>query len=242
MTKRKWLYLIIIVALATPVLLLYFAFEGNPIGKFNAKRTLDKHLEETYPDQNFVIHGPASYNFKDGGYHLTAEEIDKETSDRKEYEFSIVGIFGTKVHYDGIYFENLDQPLMNKFEREANKEILEKLQLGIPDVREVQVTIEVLEGTYDWNTKWHKDLELEEPLSIWVAIDGENKTEDDIVEIGKIMQKILNDHDYDYKSATINSRINHEGSVMLNYSAGFAKDEEITKKNVDKENKEHGLH
>src|SRR5690625_5474473 len=107
MTKRKWLYLIIIVALATPVLLLYFAFEGNPIGKFNAKRTLDKHLEETYPDQNFVIHGPASYNFKDGGYHLTAEEIVNETSYRNEFEFFIVGIFGTDFHYYCIYFEIL---------------------------------------------------------------------------------------------------------------------------------------
>src|SRR5690625_7396088 len=102
MTKRKWLYLIIIVALATPVLLLYFAYEGNPIGKFNAKRTLDKHVEETYPDQNFVIHGVAYYDFKDGGYHFSAVEVDMESRERQEYEFSIVGIFGTKVHYDAI--------------------------------------------------------------------------------------------------------------------------------------------
>lgn len=239
MTKKKWLYIVGVLVLLIPVLLIYSAFEGNPIGKMNAKFTLKKHLEKTYPEEEFVL-GDALYNFKMGGYDITVESIDKTKSEK--YDFTVVGMFGTKVHYDGIYYANLDEPLIKKLEEEANEEIFDILKVGIPEIEDVSVRIEVLKGTHPDDTKWDKSLQLEKPLYLWTAIDGEGLKEEDVFEIAKRMKKILNDNGYDYSRVSINSMVNYEGSKLLNYSIGFTKDGNIKLKDVSKDNEHLDIH
>src|SRR5690625_447930 len=116
MKKRKWIYIVMIIALALPVLWLHAVFNGNYVTKQLSKRTIKNYLEETYPESEYNL-GKPFYNFKDGGYVFNVREIGDE--EQREYEFVVVGLLGTNVHIDGIYQANLDYNLMERLGEEA---------------------------------------------------------------------------------------------------------------------------
>lgn len=239
MTRKKWLYILIIIVLLTPVLLIYFAFQGNPIAKINSKFTTKKYLAKTYPEDEFYVSDPF-YNFKVGGYEVPVERI--QDNGRKDFDFTVVGIFGTKVHYDPIYYENLDKALIRELEKAANDEIYQRLKAEIEEIKEVFAEIEVLKGRYPEGASWSRDLELEKPLYLWVAIDGKDLKEEDIYHIAKKMQAILNEEGYNYERVSINSQVYHEGSQILNYSIGFSKDKKIKQRHVNVVNEHLDIH
>lgn|SRR5690625_153545 len=239
MTRKKWLYILIILALLTPVLVIYFSFQGNPVAKVNSKFTAQRYLAKTYPEDEFYV-GDPFYNFKVGGYEVAVERIGDKSAE--DYYFTVVGIFGTKVHYDPIYYENLDEALIRELEKSANEEILEKLQAEIKEIQEVHANLEVLKGRYPEGATWSRDLELEKPFYLWVAIDGQDLKKEDVFKIAKDMQRILNEEGYNYDRVSINSQVFHEGSRILNYSIGFTKDKKIKQRHVSIDNKHLDIH
>lgn len=239
MTRKKWFSILIILILLTPVLLIYFSFQGNPIAKVNSKLTVQKYLAKTYPKDEFYV-GDTIYDFKIGGYEVTVNRIKDQA--RKDYSFSVVGILGTKVHYDPIYYENLDTVLIEDLEKTADEEIYQRLKADIEEVQKVSTEIEVLKGSYPEGTKWDRKLELEKPLYLWVAIDGEGLNKEDIYRIAKKMQKVLNEEGYNYDRVSINSQVYHEGSQILNYSIGFSKNKRIKQSHVSVDNQHLDIH
>ena len=71
MKKKKWIYILLIIILTTPMLFIYNELNGNPLTKQLSKSTLKSYLTETYPDDKFGISEPF-YNFKYPGYDYTA--------------------------------------------------------------------------------------------------------------------------------------------------------------------------
>ncbi len=69
--KKKWMKIAaLIVALLIIAGLCVFAnaLVGNPVSKWLATRTAEKHLEEVYGDTDFVIE-KIGFNFKDTDYY-----------------------------------------------------------------------------------------------------------------------------------------------------------------------------
>ena len=61
------------------------------------------------------------YNFKIGGYTSWVVQIGDQQ--QTEYEFEVTGFFKPTVTHDGIYYGNLDIPLIEKLSDEAAVEI-----------------------------------------------------------------------------------------------------------------------
>lgn len=235
MTKKKWLYIVLIIILAVPVLLLYFSFNGNPIGKQLSKHTLNKYLEETYPEDRFIVDKPI-YNFKVSGYNLTVEKIDKHTN--SEYDFVVTGVFGTHVHYDGIYYANQDKPLITKLQSEAEAELKKVLKKEVPEVLGVDVQLEVLKGKYDSDISWDKQFQAEKPMNIFIVTDAESKTMEDIFIATEKVQKILDEENYDYEYVMINAKDQYERERIVRYYIRFDKGDTIKLTDVKEGNKE----
>lgn len=238
MKKKKWIYLIVIIILVVPVLWLYSAFNGNFITKQLSKRTLTNYLEETYPESEFNI-GEPFYNFKDGGYAYEVIEIGE--AQQKKYEFTVVGILGNHVHWDGIYYDNLDEALIRKLEKEASQELKEVFQEKVPEILGVSVWLEVLKGKYDSNVSWDKDFKPEEPMSIHVSIDATELTKEDVLQAAKKIQTSL--QPYDYNRVTINANAPYGewddwNDWPLKYHISFDRDEDLKLKNILEENTE----
>ena len=80
--KKKWLKIgALIAALAIVVGLCLFAnaLVGNPVSKWMATRTAQKHLEEMYGDTDFVIE-KVGFNFKDIDYYVHIKSPSSEDS------------------------------------------------------------------------------------------------------------------------------------------------------------------
>jgi len=90
--KKKWLKILaLVVALAIIAGLGVFAnaLVGNPVSKWLAKRTAEKHLEEMYEDTDFVIE-KLGFNFKDTDYYAHIMSPSSEDS-----SFSLrIGMWG----------------------------------------------------------------------------------------------------------------------------------------------------
>ncbi len=231
---KKWMYLILILIIVIPVLFFYNAFNGNPVSKLLSTSALKKHLENTYPDKEYQIK-EGFYNFKIGGYSYDVVQIGSE----KEYEFEVTGFLIPTVSYDAIYYANLDEPLIEKWGKEASKEINKLLEKDVPELLNVDVQVEVLKGKYNAETKWSKDLKLENPMYIHIITDAAGKTKEDIVQTMKTIQKHLNDNNYTYDSVTINSNVQDRDFAdkdpfgYVKYSGSFTKEEKIKLNDIE---------
>ena len=204
MKKKKWIYILLIFVLTIFVLFFYTAFNGNPVTKQLSKLTLNTYLKKTYPGDEFTINKPF-YNIKDSGYDYKVKRIGDPI--QTEHNFFITGILITNVHYDGIYYENQDTILINKFEKEAREELTNLLQKIVPEMLEINVQIEILKGKYDLETVWNKKLELEKPLYIYIAIDSRKLSNKDILLVTSEIQKTLNKNQYIYRNVTIDGKV-----------------------------------
>lgn len=80
--KKKWLKIAALVAALIIIAgLCWFAnaLVGNPVSKWLATRTAEKHLEEVYGDTDFVIE-TVGFNFKDTDYYVHIKSPSSEDS------------------------------------------------------------------------------------------------------------------------------------------------------------------
>lgn len=227
-TKKKWLYIIGIIVLAVPILFFYNAFNGNPVTQFVATKSLEKHLVQTYPADEFNVKKPF-YDFKMGGY--TFEVLKIGDAKQVPYEFLTRGALGTTIAIDGIYDANQDRPLIIKLENQAREELTILLQEKVPEIREVEAQLEVLKGTYDSDAKWSKDFKPEKPMRLYVTVDIEKLEQEDILRIANIVQTTLNESNYDYNYVNIDGNVyseteskESESTWYVKYAISFEKD------------------
>lgn len=237
MKKRTIIYSILLVLLVGFVLVIYNAFNGNPLSKLLAKRELTHYLTDTYPDKELHVRD-GFYNFKFGEYTFEVRQIGAVPPDEETYEFSLQGFFKPTVIWDGIYYSNLDEPLIEKLEKEASDEITALLAKKVDSIVRIHVRIEILKGTYEQNTDWNKDLTLERPLSMHITLDATNDSEEGVLTTTKTIQRALNDAGYDYESVTINGNgFDHsEGKLddtgYVKYYLSFEKETKLQLKDV----------
>lgn len=237
MSKKQWMYLILIFIIVIPVLFFYNAFNGNPVSKLLSKTALKNYLEETYHDKEFRF-DDGFYNFKIGGYTYNVVLIGSE----KEYDFDVAGFIKPSVSYDGIYYANLDEPLIEKLGKEASEEIEKLIIKDVPNLLNVDVQVEVLKGTYDAETKWDKDIKLEKPMYIHITTDAANQTKEDVLATMKQIQQTLNKDGYTYDSVTINSNVQDKEFTekdqfgYVKFSGSFTKNDAIKLKDIEQLN------
>ena len=78
---------------------------------------------------------------------------------------------------------------MEKLAGEAANEMSDVLNMD--NIVNIDVQIEVLQGTYDSETHWSKDLKLEKPLYIHLTMDVANMNKEDVLSaVLSIKQKL----------------------------------------------------
>ncbi|MEH7387165.1 hypothetical protein V7147_17385 [Bacillus sp. JJ1521] len=221
MKKRKVIYSVILGLLVLFVLFIYNEFNGNPVSKYYSTKVLENYLEETYPSREFRIE-EGFYNFKFKTYDFNVIEIGAPLPNEngpKTYEFNVRGFLKPNVLLDSIYTENLDEPLMEKLSAEVQKELTVLLQQSVPNVKGIDVGLEVQKGNYDMNTTWNKDMKLEKPISIFIVLDSTRSKKEDVLTESQVIQKVLNDNNYTYEYVTIN------GNIIEDQNAEYVKDD-----------------
>ncbi|MBO0991707.1 YfjL-like protein [Bacillus sp. SD088] len=233
MKKRKWIYISLILLLVLPILILYNAFNGNPLSKWIAASTLNKYLQETYPNQEFNT-DKGFYNFKIGGYSFDVNKIGGE--DQENYEFNVTGFFQPTVTYDEIYYANLDEPLIEKWQEEAAVE-LQDIFKDIQAIVYIEVQLEVLKDSYAFQTDWDKDLQLEKPMYIHVLMDAGQLSKTELVEEMKKMQRDLESAGYTYDVVNINANLFDEDlkddQGYVKYASSFTEDQKISLRDIE---------
>ncbi|MCY8143818.1 hypothetical protein [Bacillus haynesii] len=240
MMKKKILYSVLIVLLVSFVLAAYNTFNGNPVSKRLSQTKLEHYLNDRYPEKDLRIDS-AIYNFKFAEYVF--EVTDTGDQKRKDpYLFSLRGFIQPEVHTDGIYEENLNEPLMERLGEEAGKEIKTFLSKSINDLKDVHVYVEVLKGKLKNDAKWEKSLRLDKPMEIHILLDAANADRKDVYKTAQKIQRLLNEEGYDYEGVTINANIfdgediKDEEIGYLKYSTSFEKNTEIKLKDVEELN------
>lgn len=237
MTKKKWLYMIGIIIIVVPILFFYNAFNGNPVSKYTAAKSLEKHLEKNYPSDQFNIAKPY-YDFKMEGYIIDVIRIDEDN--QIQYQFMMTNPLGTTVTLDGIYHANQDIGLINKLQDQANKELKDLLKDKVTTLEEVEVQLEVLKGKYDSDTNWDKNFKPEKPMYVHIIIDSGKMSNEEVLNVANVTQKTLNDSGYNYDHVTINGSVYDDGSsedegstsYVIHY-VSFAEDTVLKIKDVE---------
>lgn len=234
--NKKWLYIILIILLATPVIFLHVAFNGNPLSKYLATRHVKAYLTETYPDEELHIK-ESFYNFKDSGYNFKVIKVGEESDET--YDFVVGGIFSMHVDSDGIYYDNLDEDLMQKLGKEASNEIKRLLQKHDINILEVDVGMEVLQGKHSDDIVWDKNFKPEKPMHVHIAFDAEGKTTTDVLEIAQTFQEKLSTERLEYSYVTLNGNCFDQkwNEWYVEYAISFEPDEILTIKDVRQEHK-----
>lgn len=228
---RKIVYKIIIVLVIGLILFLYNAFNGNPISKYIAKKNVQSYLSEHYPENEFNV-TDGFYNFKFSEYNFDVIKI----GDGKKYEFSVRGFWNRDI-IDGIYYKNLDTSLMERLGEEASLEITDILisrGLLAEDILDISVHAEVLQGNYDDDTKWHKDLPIEEPFYFHLTLNSTDSSKEDFFDAVKIVKDMLDEEEYDYNRVSVNGNILGDPRIIdkddigyVKYAIGFNKNSKL---------------
>lgn len=227
------------------VLYLYNEFNGNPISQYISKKVLENYLEETYPEQEFHV-DDGRYNFKFSRYEFTISEIGT-TDDQgkvKQYEFTVDGFFNPKVGIDGVYIENLDYTMSERLSKEAATEISELLSTEFDSIHQVEIYIEVLQGEFEENVNWNKDIPLKRPMEIFIQLDSTNQSKESFVSDVERIKSLIDEEGYNYDLLVFNgSGFNLEVSdaeinEYLRFSLNVEKDEKVKMKDVEEVNTE----
>ncbi|MFJ7730053.1 hypothetical protein ACIQXV_28705 [Neobacillus sp. NPDC097160] len=242
MKKKKAIYSVLLVLLIGAVLFFYNAFNGNPISKYYSKKVLEDYLTETYPDRKFHIND-GFYNFKFSEYVFEIIEIGSNAGGQEKYEIIVQGFIQPTISWDGIYYANLDEGLMEKLSQEASKELKQLLSEKISSLKGVDVFIEVQKGDFDPSVTWNKELKLQKPMWIDILLDSTNQTKEDVFNDAKKIQKIVDENGYRYSHVNINGNgfDNKYGSDKddrgyVKYATSFDKDEKIRLKDIEEFN------
>jgi hypothetical protein len=158
MTWKKWIYLILALAITGYILFFYISFNGNPISKAIAKNHATDYLEKYYPEQNYTIKD-SSYNFKDKSYyfHYIVNEKNNQV-----YNYSIEigkGMKPDQIIYHSLRYDSEDGEMSSSFSEAGTvyaQKILKEAGLEGDAYYYVQVPL----GYVDSNTKWEPKIKL----------------------------------------------------------------------------------
>ncbi|MDA7026668.1 DUF3139 domain-containing protein [Bacillus sp. CLL-7-23] len=233
MKKKKIIYGVLIVLLSLLILCFYNAFNGNPISQKLSEQALKRYLAEHYPKKNLRIE-EGVYDFKYDEYAF--DVIDLEDEKRKEpYMMTVRGFFKPEVSFDDIRFAHLDELLMERLNKEAEKELKTILAKKVSSLESIEVSIEVVKGQLKDDVKWSKRLKADKPMDIDIVLDATNSDKTDVCDAAKNIQHVLHDEGYDYEHVSINANTfvgddtkdNEREIEDIKYEVGFDKDTKL---------------
>lgn len=240
MKVKKMIYTALIVILVGFVLFLYNEFNGNPISKFVSKQVLEKYLTEQYPDREFRLR-EGVYNFKFKEYSYKVIEVgrpDEKGQGPHEYELTVRGFLSPRVSIDEIRYELLDQRLMERLSAEAEEELTLLLGQHVQNIVKIEVGLEVLQGQLQDDVEWNKDIELDEPMNLYIVLNAASATKENILQDANQIQHTLNSAGYDYSYVMINGNIFDVAGYekvedsYVKFAVSFAKDSVLKQKDV----------
>lgn len=144
------------------------ALVGNPVSKYLAKNTAEKHIEENHPDKDFYVER-VFYSFKDGFYHISVNSNSSPDSSFKlmtdilgriklnTYEDVIANKRNTADRIWKEYRQAVDNVLESgAFPYDAHIsfgdiEFIDRESVGVPDLPSYAIVTDTLEldGYYD---------------------------------------------------------------------------------------------
>lgn len=218
MKKKKMIYIALLIVLVGLILTAYNALNGNPVSNMIGKKIVVNYLKENYPDEEFRVES-GFYDFKFGEYSYDVIRIgedpyaviDTSLNDiEKQYQslnyyVTVKGLFNPRVIYDSIKYARLDEALSQKLSTEASAEIKASLEKNLPNIKAVEVNVEVTKFTLAKDTSWSKNLQLDYPIFLHIVTDGTEQSAEDSLSDGEKIQKLLNSNGYYYSSVTINA-------------------------------------
>lgn len=242
MKTKKIIYSCLLLILVGFVIYIYIAFNGNPISKYYAQKTLINYLSEEYPEREFRV-DETFYNFKFSEYVFTVIEIGSSNSSNKpnEYSLSVAGFFKPQITNDDIYNSNLDEELMERIGREAEQDIFHVLQSKIPSVKEISIILFIEKGEVPEETKWSKEIKWNKPFTIHMHVDATKSTDKEFFTIVKEIQTIFTNEGYQYEYVSVNGNYfgeenleySKDGLGPLRYAASFTPDQTIQLKDIE---------
>ncbi|MGM9948702.1 MAG: hypothetical protein ACI33P_01185 [Lysinibacillus sp.] len=232
MTMKKWIYLILALAITGYIILLYGSFNGNPISKAIAKKHATDYLEEYYPERNFSIKD-SSYNFKDQSYYF--HYIVNEKNDQV-YNYSIEigkGWRPDHVIYHSLRYDSEDIEMSSAF-TEAGTAHIRKLLTEAGLQAEAYYYVQVPLGYVDSTTEWTPEIELPVAADIHVYTDREFKSKKAFVQYAADVTKEMRHVRYNelHIESTISKMVDGAEVSSVAYSITLGYDEDPAIKNV----------
>ena len=191
MKKKKWLYVIGIIAIVGSILFLYTSFNGNPLSKWKAKQVALDYLNEVYEENEFWYH-ETNFNFKDSSYLIRYSYSDLYSGTVEVGN----GLWPTKVlnTYPNHEYYNIDEDL--RISEVASKQLEQLLKANFP-IHDLHYSISV--PTSSGITSENFDLTVRTPFkpSIVIMLTMEERTNEEALAIVKsIRDKMNEEHIY----------------------------------------------
>ena len=169
MTMKKWIHLILAIAITGYILFFYVSFNGNPISKAIAKSHATNYLEEYYPKHDFSIKD-SGYNLKDKSYYFHYIVHEKNA---QVYNYSIEIGQGWKpdqVIYHSLRYDSEDMEMSSAF-TEAGTTHIQNMLMEAGMEGEAYYYVQVPLGYMDSKTEWTPEIELPLAADIHVYTD-----------------------------------------------------------------------
>ena len=227
--KKKIIYSVIAITLIAVIVFAYMQFSGNTIDKHKAKESLEKFLEQTYPDLDYEIKRSVGYGWTDGTYRFKV--VEKETAGvETTYTFYVSAFEPYEVFSDTIHESNIDKEASEKLNAEAEQYILALLQEKVPQVDSVDTDVEV----YNKVAKgWTPQLKTPKPILIMLEIEKGDLTKEQMLQQSQEIQRQLNSESIDYYLAEVGYSSVSNGEETYNYYVSFTPEQELTIKDVN---------
>ena len=227
--KKKITYSVIAILLIAAVLFAYMQFSGNTIDKHKAKESLEKFLEQTYPDMDYEIKRSVGYGWSDGTYEFKVVKKDA-TAVETTYTFYVSAFEPYEVFSDTIHESKIDKSASEKLNAEAEQYILALLQKKVPQIDSVDTNVEVYNQI---DEEWTPQLKTPRPIHIMLEIEKGDLTKEQMLQQSQEIQKQLNSESIDYDLAEIGYKSVINGEETYDYYISFTPDQELTIKDVN---------
>lgn len=191
MVGEKIIMLLILIILVGGILFLYSLFNGNFIGSAIAKAKINKYIENTYPEKDFMIYD-MFYNFKFCGYGARVK------SNKDGLNFSIEA-FGNGRVYD--YYKESPYLADIELEDKFSKIIEEELKNEFRDILNFDTNTEyedylfanviVKQGKYK-----DKTIDYNREMNDFIEIQVSTNNKEKALEVARKMKEVLLKNSY----------------------------------------------
>ena len=166
-----FLALLITLGLIAVVLLVYIAFNGNPIDSYRSRLVMEQYLVETYTGKTFTIQS-VTYDAKFGRYQA-------HVVDGTGQEFTLSG-GPERVQYDQYHWTfNMDQPLTDRIDTQLKTALAELLRPAFPQYRDTDTGAYVPVDTLPSDAQFVMGMERDWRFEIYLV--GPDMGEDNFV-------------------------------------------------------------